>query len=150
MKHTSHYQNEGLPKIYVFFSQGSYNFRRFQSDGEFSSDPRRSDRESTFAQVKLRFRNNKLEINDLTCLWLFERCKRQAKSGRCLVKKARYVRVDSLNFNREVGGSQCNCLSSGSDGEKQGAICTTRATQCCPRWSLYKSLLAMLFSSDLQ
>ena len=43
-----------------FFLESSYCFGRFQSDGEFISDPRRSYRESTFAQIKLSFRNNKL------------------------------------------------------------------------------------------
>ena len=35
-------------------------FRCFQSDVEFIPDPRRSDREITFAQVKFSFRINKL------------------------------------------------------------------------------------------
>ena len=42
------------------FSENSYSFRCFQSDGEFIPDPRRSDRESTFTQVKFCFRYNKL------------------------------------------------------------------------------------------
>ena len=46
-------------------------------------------------------------------------------------------------------GTQCNSLSSGSDGENRGTMRTTRARQCCNRWSLAKSLLAMLFSSEL-
>ena len=43
-----------------------------------------------------------------------------------------------------------NCLNSGSDGEKRGAMSAKRARQFCTRWSLAKSLLAMLFSSELQ
>ena len=42
------------------FLEGSHSFRCFQSDGEFIPDPGRSDRESTFVQVKFSFRNNKL------------------------------------------------------------------------------------------
>ena len=34
-----------------FFSEDSYSFSCYQSDGEFIPDPRRSDREITFAQV---------------------------------------------------------------------------------------------------
>ena len=63
---------------------------------------------------------------------------------------AQYVRVDSLKLIRQETGSQCNCLSSGSDGENRGALRTTRARQFCTRWSLAKSLLSMLFSSELQ
>ena len=40
--------------MYSVFSEDIYSFRCFQSDGEIIPDPRRSDRESTFAQVKLR------------------------------------------------------------------------------------------------
>ena len=67
----SHYQNKGQPKIYGgnaiwnkyvlnYFSEGSYSLRYFQSDVEFIPDPRRSDRERTFAQVKFCFRHNNL------------------------------------------------------------------------------------------
>ena len=44
------------------FLEDSYSFRCFQSDGEFIPDPRRSDRESIFAQVKFCFRHKKLMI----------------------------------------------------------------------------------------
>ena len=43
-----------------FFSENRNSFRCFQSDKEFIPDPRRSDRESTFTQVKFCFRYNKL------------------------------------------------------------------------------------------
>ena len=43
-----------------FFSENSNSFRCFQSDRELIPDPRRSDRESTFTQVKFCFRYNKL------------------------------------------------------------------------------------------
>ena len=32
-----------------------------------------------------------------------------------------------------ITGSQCRCLSRGSDGEKRGALSTTRARQFCTR-----------------
>ena len=63
-------QNEGQPNIYggnaisnkyvLSFSESSYSFRCFHSDGEFTPDPRRSDRESAFVKVNLCFRHNKL------------------------------------------------------------------------------------------
>ena len=66
----SHYQNKGQPKIYggnaiwnkclEFFSENSSNFRCFQSDEQLIPDPRHSNRESTFIQVKFCFRHNKL------------------------------------------------------------------------------------------
>ena len=46
--------------FYEFFSEGSHSFRCFQNVGEFIPDSRRSDRESTFTQVKFCFRHNKL------------------------------------------------------------------------------------------
>ena len=49
----------GINVSFEFFLKSS-RFRCFQSDGEFIPDPRRSNRESMFAQVKFRFRNNKL------------------------------------------------------------------------------------------
>ena len=66
----NHYQNEEQPKIYggnaffnkyvlSFFSEDTYSFRCW-SDGEFISDPMRSDREGTFAQVKFCFRQKRL------------------------------------------------------------------------------------------
>ena len=45
--------------INMLFSEDSYSFRCFQSDGEFIPDPWRGDRESTFTQVKFCFRHNK-------------------------------------------------------------------------------------------
>ena len=42
------------------------------------------------------------------------------------------------------------CLSNGSDGENLGTPSTTRARKFCTHWSLAKSLLAMLFGSELQ
>ena len=45
--------------IIIIIINYSYSFRCFQSDGEFISDFRHSDRESTFAQVKFCFRHNK-------------------------------------------------------------------------------------------
>ena len=50
-----HYQNEGEPNFYVgnanwnnmSFSEDSYSFRCFQSDGEFMLDSRHIDRESS-------------------------------------------------------------------------------------------------------
>ena len=41
-------------------------------------------------------------------------------------------------------------MSKGSDGEKRGALSTTRARQFCTRCSLERSCLAMLFNSELQ
>ena len=35
---------------------------------------------------------------------------------------------------------QCNCLSSGSDGENRDALSTMRARQFCTLWSSAKSL----------
>ena len=58
--------------------------------------------------------------------------------------------MDSLKLIRKVTGNQCNCLSSGSDGVNRGVLGTTRARQFCSRWSFAKSLLAMLFSNELQ
>ena len=49
--------------VLSFFSENSNSFRRFQSDREFIPDPRCSDRESTFNQVKFCFRYNKLLQN---------------------------------------------------------------------------------------
>ena len=46
--------------INFIFSENSYCFRCFQSDGEFISDSRRNDRASSFAQVKFCFGHNKL------------------------------------------------------------------------------------------
>ena len=43
-----------------------------------------------------------------------------------------------------------SCLSKGSDGEKRGALSTTRARQFCTRCNLERSCLAMLFISELQ
>ena len=72
IKHNRKHQNEGQPKIYggnavlnkyvlrFFWGEDSHSFRCFQSDGEFISDPRRSDRESKFTQVKFCFMHNKL------------------------------------------------------------------------------------------
>ena len=48
-----------------------------------------------------------------------------------------------------ITGSQCNCLSRGSDGEKRVALITS-ARQFCTCWSLAKSRLTMLFSAELQ
>ena len=45
---------------FLVFLEGNYSLRCFQSDREFIPDPRRSGRKSTFAQVKLSFKNNKL------------------------------------------------------------------------------------------
>ena len=42
------------------FLEGSYSFRCFQSDGEFIPDPRRSNRENMFVQVKFCFKHNSL------------------------------------------------------------------------------------------
>ena len=36
------------------------------------------------------------EIDDLSCLGIFERCRRLAKYGGCCVDRTRYARVDSL------------------------------------------------------
>ena len=55
-----------------------------------------------------------------------------------------------LKISYIKNGTQCNCLSSGSGCENRGALRTTRARQCCIHWSLAKSLLAMLFSSEFQ
>ena len=43
-----------------------------------------------------------------------------------------------------------SCLSKGSDGEKRGALSTTRARQFCTRCGLERSCLAMLLNSELQ
>ena len=50
----------GINICLEFFLEDSCSFRCFQSDGEFIPDPRRSGRESRFAQVKFCFRHNKL------------------------------------------------------------------------------------------
>ena len=42
--------------------------------------------------------------------------------------------MDSLNWILKLTGSQCSCLSRGSDGEKRGAISTTRAMQFYTRF----------------
>ena len=67
--------------------------------------------------------------------WLLNRQSRIYKSGQLKINSIR-----NWNFWKQV-----NCLSSGSDDENRGAMRTTRTRQCCTRWSLAKSLLAMLF-----
>ena len=64
--------------------------------------------------------------------------------------KSATVRVDSLNLILYLTGSQCSGFSRGSDGEKRGALSTTRARQFCTRCNLERSCLAMLFFSELQ
>ena len=54
------YGGNAILNVLSFFSENSYSFRCFQSDREFIPDPKRSNRESTFAQVKFCFRHNKL------------------------------------------------------------------------------------------
>ena len=44
----------------INMSEDSRSFTCFQSDAEFIPDPRRSDRGSTFDQLKFSFRHNKL------------------------------------------------------------------------------------------
>ena len=53
----------------------------FQSDGEFIPDPRRRDRKSTFTQINFCFFGtiSSCEIDDLSCLGIFDRCRRLAK-----------------------------------------------------------------------
>ena len=38
------------------------------------------------------------EIDDLSCLGIFERCRRLAKYGGCCVDRAQYVKVGSLKL----------------------------------------------------
>ena len=40
------------------------------------------------------------EIDDLSYLGIFERCRRLAKYGSCYIDRARHVRVDSLRLIR--------------------------------------------------
>ena len=54
-----------------------------------------------------------------------------------------------LHLIQYTTGGQCNCLNSGSDGENRGALNTTRDKQFCTRWSLDKSLLAVLFRREV-
>ena len=55
----------------------------------------------------------------------------------------------NLNVIRYTAGSQRNCLSRGSDGEKRGELSTKPAKQLLARLSLYNSILGMLFSREL-
>ena len=55
-----------------------------------------------------------------------------------------------FEFDSVINWKPVSCLSRGSDGEKRGALSTTRARQFCTRCNLETSCLAMLFSSELQ
>ena len=72
----------------------------FQSDGEFIADPRRSAEKACLPKLSFVFGTISCEIDDLSCLGIFERCRRQAKYSGCCVDRAQYVRVDSLKLIR--------------------------------------------------
>ena len=75
---------------------------------------------------------------DLRVLEISDKCSRlTTKYVGCCLERERYITVANLNLIRYTTGSQCNCLSSGSDGEKRGALSSTRAKQLCTRRSLY-------------
>ena len=56
----------------------------------------------------------------------------------------------NLLLIRYTIGSHCNGLSNGIDGEKRGALSTTRVKKFCTRWSLDKSFSAREFKRKLQ
>ena len=69
----------------------------------------------------------------------------------CVLSKmrAQYVTVANLYLTQYTIGSQYNCLSSGSDGEKQDLKYHAYYTKTGIRWSLDKSILAMLLRNYL-
>ena len=93
-----HYQNDGQPKIYggnairkkyilIFFSENSYSFRCLQSDGEFIPDPRPAATEKA-RLPKLSFVLGTIsccEIDALSCLGIFERCRILGRYGGCCI-----------------------------------------------------------------
>ena len=72
-------------EIYIdFFSENSYSFRCLQSDGEFIPDPRRAATE----KARLSFVLGTLsccEIDALSCLGIFERCRILGRYGGCCI-----------------------------------------------------------------
>ena len=79
-----------------------------------------------------------LETDDVRVLEISEKCSRLTKYVSCVVERVRYVTVANLNLIWSTTGSQCNCLSSGSGGEKRRVLSTTHPKQFCTRWSLDK------------
>ena len=69
----------------------------------------------------------------------------------CVLSKmrAQYVTVANLYLTQYTIGSQYNCLSSGSDGEKQDLKYNAYYIKTGIRWSLDKSILAMLLRNYL-
>ena len=53
-------------------------------------------------------------------LEISEKSSRLTKYVGCWVERVHYVTVANLNIIRYTTGNQCNCLSSGNDGEKRG------------------------------
>ena len=62
-----------------FFSEDSYSFRCFQSDGSSSFHVIGAATEKTgLPKLSLVLGTISCEIDDLSCLWIFERCRRLA------------------------------------------------------------------------
>jgi len=63
-----------------------------------------------------------LETSDLRVLRISENVCRLTKYVRYYVKRVQYLAVTNVNIIQYTTRSQCNCLSRGSDGEKQEAL----------------------------
>ena len=104
----SHYQNEGQPKIYVgneIWNKCLEFFRKLAIVSDVSKVMVSSIRTLGAATKKAHLPKLSFvlgtiscEIDDLSCLGIFERCRRLAMYGGCCVDRARCVRVDSLNL----------------------------------------------------
>ena len=66
-----------------------------------------------------------------------------SQGGWLLYKYSSICKSGQLKINSKKTGSQCNCLSSGSDGENRGALRTKCARQFFTRWSLAKSTIPL-------
>ena len=65
--------------VLSFFSEDSYCFRCYQSDGEFVPDPRHSAEKARLSKLSFVLGTISCEIDDLSCLVIFDRCRRLAK-----------------------------------------------------------------------
>ena len=64
-----------------FYAEGSYSFRRFKKNREFSPDFGHSYRESPVIKLSLVLGTKGCKTDDLSCLGIFERCRRLDKQG---------------------------------------------------------------------
>lgn len=62
------------------------------------------------------------ETDDVRFLGISEKLRRLTKQGGCCVERARCVIAANMNCIRYSTGSECNCLSRDSDGEKRWAL----------------------------